>query len=682
MTYRENQVPAKKGIGFFRRSQCFETPEQVLTYYRARTEIDYFPVADENETAREKIDDILRNLFEFNHESHPLPDPIDWKTNPSRDVEWLILLHKFYYAVGLGMAYRETQDPRYAEKWMALTSSWIDSVALDFLPSDVAGRRIQNWIFAHYYFVTSGPTPAVSPDFYVKFLESIYRQVNHLCEHLTPARNHRTLELYAIFLAAVVFPEMKGAEEWLAISKSELLKNIQTDLLPDGVHCELSTDYHHLVLKNYLGIRKLAALNGIGMPGEFDSLIQKALTFSLYVHKPDGFIPSLSDGDVRSFLDLLAQGYRLYGSEELLYAVSKGKGGRPPALRSKGFPAAGYYILRSGRGNGAEPYEDERYLVFDCGPLGEGNHGHLDLLSIEVAAYGRSLIVDPGRYTYDESGETNWRARFRGTAYHNTVMVDGKNQTAYRFDKKRFKIKGPPPDREMKRFIFGRGFDYLHGIARSHEYEAVHERKVFFACPEYWIVSDHLIAQQPHDYDLLFHLSDEAHEKVSVSVKSDTLLVNSPYLVVAQALDPEIKLQVEEGYLSRSYGVKHPAPVLRFMRHGTNVSYHTVLYPYKDQAPGISVEALSVTDGSGGHCSEGASAFCITVTRNGERFCDYYFTARNEIGSNYLFDDLQYNGTFAFVRQDSDGKIIRTHAEPNRILSISGKTISPEDHQR
>lgn len=670
-----DHIQAKEKIGFLRQADFFETPEQIFTYYQTRTEIEYFPAVDENETEKKKIDDILLNRFEFNHESYQLPDPIDWKNNPSRDVEWLILLHKFYYAVGLGVAYHETKDCRYAEKWMELTSSWIDAVPLDFLSSDVAGRRIQNWIFAHYYFMTLDPSPVISPTFYLKFLESIYRQVNHLCEHLTPARNHRTLELYAIFLAAVVFPEMKGSEEWLAFSKDELLKNIQTDLLPDGVHCELSTDYHHLVLKNYLGIRKLAALNRIAMPEEFDQLVRKALTFSLYVHKPDGTIPSLSDGDVRSFLDLLVQGYQLYGSEELLYAASKGKGGHPPALRSKGFPSSGYHILRSGWGNGAEPYEDERYLVFDCGPLGEGNHGHLDLLSIEVAAYGRSLIVDPGRYTYDESGETNWRVRFRGTAYHNTVMVDGKNQTAYRFDKKKFKIKGPAPDQALKRFICGRGFDYLHGIARSHEYEAIHERKIFFVCPEYWIVSDFLLAEQSHNYDLLFHLSDQARQKVSVAVERDTLLVNSPHLIVAQAYDSKIKLHVEEGYLSRTYGVKHPAPILRFSRQGTNAAYHTVLYPYKDRPPEISVEALSVTSGSGRDCSEEASALCITVTRNGQRFRDCYLTARIEIGSAYTFGDLQYNGTYAFVRRDSEGKIVKVHAEPGRILSALGKTI-------
>ena len=73
--------------------------------------------------------------------------------------------------------------------------------------------------------------------------------------------------------------------------------------------------------------------------------------------------------------------------------------------------------------------------MFDCGPLGEGNHGHFDALSFELAAHGRSLVVDPGRYTYSEAVDAidgvNWRPHFRGTAAHNTVCVDGRSQTRY-----------------------------------------------------------------------------------------------------------------------------------------------------------------------------------------------------------------------------------------------------------
>src|SRR5262249_61666995 len=146
-------------------------------------------------------------------------------------------------------------------------------------------RRVQNWIFAHFYFVTVDEPSRLPAKFYLTFLASIYRQVNHLCNHLPPARNHRTIELSAIFLAAVVFPELQGADTWLAFAKEELLKNIHSDLLADGVHCELSTDYHHVVLKNYLGFRRLALLNDIAIPEETDDLIRKRVTLAMNMTK-------------------------------------------------------------------------------------------------------------------------------------------------------------------------------------------------------------------------------------------------------------------------------------------------------------------------------------------------------------------------------------------------------------
>src|SRR5712691_859194 len=524
----------KATLNIFRRPYCDWTPEEILTHCRARTRARYLPVLDKEQTTATAIDNVLLNRFAFTGESYQLPPDFDWTVNPSQDVEWLIMFHKFYYAVGLGAAYHETKDQRYIEKWIELTSSWINTVPIDFPSGDAVGRRIQNWIFAHYYFVTVDETSRLSAEFYLTFLESICHQVNHLRDHLTPARNHRTIELSAIFLAAVVFPELQEADAWLAFAKEELLKNIHTDLLADGVHCELSTDYHHVVLKNILGVRRLALLNGIAIPEETDVLIRKGLEFASYVHKPDGLIPSLSDGDTRSFLDLLADGYDLYKDEALLYVASRGQRGTPPACRSKAFPDSGYYILRSGWGTGLEPFADERYLVFDCGPLGRGNHGHLDLLSFEMAAYGQSLVVDPGRYIYHESGAVNWRVLFRGTGYHNTVQVDKKNQTRYALRTTRFKIQGPEPDWQLKEQITGDNYDYLRGIACSHEYDAVHERRIFFFAPEYWIVSDIMRAEGLHDYDLLFHLSPQASQKVSVTRLQTALVVDSPHLVIAQ----------------------------------------------------------------------------------------------------------------------------------------------------
>lgn len=633
------------------------TPEQLLRHFQTRASVNYFPVVDAVETAREKIENILRDRFEFNREFHALPSPIGWTENPSHDREWLILLHKFYYAVGLGMAYHETAEPRYAEKWVELTSSWIDAVPLDFLPSDVAGRRIQNWIFAHYYFVTLHQPAGIVPEFYVRFLESLHHQVCYLREHLTPARNHRTLELCAIFLTAVVFPEFRGAEDWLTFSTAELSNNIQADFLQDGVHCELSTDYHHLVLKNYLWIRKLARINQINLPESIDDGIKKALEFSVYAHRPDGAIPSLSDGDSRNFLDLLEQGYKLYGSEHLKYVASQGKTGTPPRDRSRGFAGGGYYILRSGWGDRLEPFQDERYLIFDCGPLGAGNHGHLDLLSFEAAAYGRPLIVDPGRYTYDESGETNWRALFRGTAYHNTVLVDGKNQTRYEWKKNRFKIAGPEPEREVKSFVTEPGLDYLHGIVRSHEYPVVHERKVVFINGEYWVIVDLLRATEPHQYDLLFHLSPPAQDRVSVMVSDDTLSIHSPQLVLAQPFVPNVRPIIQEGFVSASYGEKQRAPIVRLTQRASLACFFTVLYPYKDDEPNISVE----TPESGGELQafplDEWAPVRITIARHGEQYRDdLLFT--DQTASHIGIPDGPISSHVRVARTDHHGRLM------------------------
>ncbi len=631
------------------------SPHEVLSYFQSRTGINYFAVANELEVTREKIDDILLDRFNFNEETYSLPK-LNWLVNPSTDIEWAIMLHKFYYAVGLGIAYKETGDNRYAEKWLALTASWIASVPVDFLPSDVAGRRIQNWVFAHYYFVSECQAEAVTPEFYRDFLASIHQQVNYLCGHLTPARNHRTLELYTIFLVAVVFPELKDADGWLKFSIAELLKNAQTDLLDDGVHCELSTDYHHIVLRNFLAVRRLAALNNITLPGPYDECIKKALEFSVYVHKPDGTIPSLSDGDTGSFLPLLQQGYELYGCQEMLYVASQGKAGQPPAYRSKAFPSGGYFILRSGWGGALEDYRDERYLVFDCGDLGAGNHGHLDLLSFEMAAYGQPLIVDPGRYTYDESSGTNWRVLFRGTSYHNTVLIDQKNQTRYEFHNQKFKIKGPQPDYELKAFISRSGFDYLHGIACSHQYPVVHERKILFVNGEYWVICDVLRADDSHIYDLLFHLAETAQDKVSINSSPQCFWVDAPHLIMAQSFQQSATVAIEDGFISPTYGVKHEAPVIKFTQKGTECSFYTVLYPYKNERPTLTISSIPVFK-DGEACSP-FSANCLTIISETKDhvFRDMVFVA-NEPGE-FKADLYTINSSVFFQREDEKGQLL------------------------
>ena len=75
-----------------------------------------------------------------------------------------------------------------------------------------------------------------------------------------------------------------------------------------------------------------------------------------------------------------------------------------PSEKSKALPDSGYYVMRTGWDR------QSHYLNFDCGEIAAGvsaedipsaAHGHADALSIEVAAYGVPILVDPGFYTYN-----------------------------------------------------------------------------------------------------------------------------------------------------------------------------------------------------------------------------------------------------------------------------------------
>jgi uncharacterized heparinase superfamily protein len=83
-------------------------------------------------------------------------------------------------------------------------------------------------------------------------------------------------------------------------------------------------------------------------------------------------------------------------------------------------PEAGYSVVRSGR----------LHLIFDAGPLGYpamAAHGHADALSFCLAVDGRWWLVDPGTYTYHR--EHDARDYFRGTRAHNTLTINGADQS-------------------------------------------------------------------------------------------------------------------------------------------------------------------------------------------------------------------------------------------------------------
>jgi Heparinase II/III-like protein/Heparinase II/III N-terminus len=514
----------------------------------------------------------------------------DWIGGGVDDPEWRIEWVKLYQGLDLAYACLSTGDGEFLTAWEDLVESFCQQVPVGHDSSDVSARRIQNWLYAWQRFAADPDFAGLRPGLAELLTARIKADAAHLAAHLTAERNHRTLELYALLLVGLALSD----QDMAVTALDDLAGNADTDIWADGVHRECSTDYHLIVLRSLLGAIGNARRFDLPVPPALLRAADRACDFALHVQRPDGLTPAVSDGDQGDFRAVLALGAALLHRRDLRWAASGGTSGTAPRQRHADFPVGGYHTQRSGWGDGDRPYGDERWLLLDAGPLGDGGHGHYDQLSVEIAAGGRLLVVDPGRYTYDAAygtgdtadGARGWRHWFKGTAGHNTVCVDGLDQTPYRPGKP---AKGRPTStaRLLDR-RHGPGLDLLRAEVVSPCYDAVHTRTIAFVDDDYWIVHDRLRAATPHAYAARWHLSPGA-----VALGAGRL--SAPGLLL---LAPLGDLTVEDGWVSASYGRKSPAPVAVLGATGADADLVTVIVPDRDGEHAGTRATVAVTEGA------------------------------------------------------------------------------------
>jgi hypothetical protein len=573
------------------------------------------------------------------------------------DEEWQIAWIKFYFGLDLAAAFIETCEARFQHAWEKLVASWIRQVPVDFGPTDAIARRIQNWVYAWNIFADAPHFAGLPERLDEKIVASLAQQTRYLRNHLTAERNHRTLELYALLIVALALPEAALDANLLDFAMEAFYQNLLTDVRPDGVHREHSTHYHMMVLRSYLGARENVRRFGLSFPRDYDERLERACDFAMHCHRPDGGIPTLSDSDAGNYSDLLRLAASMLSRADFLYAATAGAKGVPPQKRYVSFPDAGYYLQRSGWGKSQTPFEQESFLVFDCGPLGDGGHGHYDMLNVEIAAGGKSLLIDPGRYTYSEH-PPNFRHWFKGTAAHNTVCIDGLDQVAYR----RGKPKKPLPQARLIERWSAPGFDLLCGAAQSSCYEVVHTRRIFFIANEYWIICDSLAGERPHHFDLRFHLSPEAWDRVHLVGNT----VCAPDL--ALVFNRGSNLQIEPGWFAPLYGVKHKAPVASAVIEGqSSAEFVTVVMP---SAPSRPAPKLNIIHSPGATSSQ----LAIEISGTGpEGACTDYVTCGPSI-TNHAVASFQCRASAVWSR-------FTGQKEDVRFAACNVQECSSQNHQ-
>lgn len=384
---------------------------------------------------------------------------IDYRDfNVTGDCKFVWEPSRHHQLVVLGRAYRATGQLRYAQAVVEQLTGWLEQcpygVGMQWRSPLELAIRLINWVWTVDLIRESG---LVDGQFKARLLNAVWRQmwdVARKYSYGSSSNNHLVGEAAGVFVAASYFRKLKDSPRWRAQAKRRLLHAIGAQTYPDGGSREQSLGYQLFVMQLFLIAGLVGTWTGDEFPAAYWDRLEKMFEFVGALSEGGSQLPMFGDADDGYVLDLgddphdprewIAAGVVAFDRSDLatcggqyrqtarwLFGANAGQlfaslppdGGDKP-LASRSLPSSGYYLLQCGAGC------ERISVVFDCGPLGLPplcGHGHADALSFTLRAFGVDVLVDPG--TYDYFSYPRWREYFRSTRAHNTVVVDGVNQS-------------------------------------------------------------------------------------------------------------------------------------------------------------------------------------------------------------------------------------------------------------
>ncbi|GAC1319360.1 MAG: hypothetical protein NVSMB2_14620 [Chloroflexota bacterium] len=501
------------------------------------------------------------------------------------DVKMPWELSRAHHWVTLGRAYALEPDPRYAREFVAQLESWLDDNPWPYgvnwgRAMEVAVRAV-NWIWAAAFFADA---PEFTPLHRTRFLRAMLQHGRHILDNLEFADtngNHYLSNGVGLIFLGVVFAEFSESAAWrnkgFEIVWGEILQQVH----PDGVDFEQGIGYHGLVAEFWYACVLLCEANGVAVPPHVRARLSAMYDFMLTYTRPDGTFPQIGDNDDGRLANLddepvgshrrhLAVGGVMFGRAELTAAAGDavetalwlcgtqaldaqlGAAAQPTPVPSRAFPHGGFYFMRT----------PGLVLTIDAGDIGMrgiGGHGHADVLSFDLWAMGGPLLSDSGTYTY--TGDPVARNVHRATAAHNTLRVDGQDSSRLGGTRWLWLIENDahPRDVTWQSDAECDSFRGTHdGYARLTP-PVLHTRQIAFhksAC--HVRIEDRLTGTGDHRVELFFHPA------VEHAVTDDGILLHGRNGHQQAWLfgPPGMTLDLQEGWISRGYGVRERAHVL------------------------------------------------------------------------------------------------------------------------
>lgn len=647
-------------------------------HFRARSQPRFFFETNADPKVLERIDTptrqrclvaaeaVCRGEFEFRGEPPiTFPDAVDWFHRPGTNTDWSWELNRHAYFATLGRAYAYSHDRRFLEMFSRLAQDWLrqnpPGVRSPNWESVLeVAYRANSWLWALYHFRAD-----LNDETLLAVVRGLWLMGRYLATNLeyTSPNNHLLLEAKALAMLGLLFPEFREAGQWHQLGERVLWAELRRQVRPDGGHAEQASLYHQIITSELLEYLWLLDVNERSAPEDVRLRFARMLEFERGLLKPNGEMPLYGDstlGDSYVRFNALAGGAVLLNRPDLACApmdeatlwLTQGRALPvvPAPQESCAFPDSGFCVMRAGDGPTAA------YLLFDCGPFGYApapGHGHADALSFELYFSGQSLIVDPGAYSYHAG--LRWRNYFRGTAAHNTIRVDGQDQSLLQGEMRVVRPAGV----KLLAWVSTDAYDFVDGAHDGYTrlaHPVVHRRQILFIKPDYWVVFDQLLGHGRHEIELLFHFSSEA----TVARPMDDRLVircNGIELWIAPLHRPasaewrivsgqEAPVQ---GWVSRYSGQKRAAPVAIYnLIANMPLHFVTLLWPGEgDKTARPKLEPLEVRDDSGQALTEPAVSALSLET---PRWTDFVVLDRRETPGRKYFDGQMSAGRVFWAR--------------------------------
>ncbi|MCW5875466.1 MAG: alginate lyase family protein [Anaerolineales bacterium] len=290
--------------------------------------------------------------------------------------------------------------------------------------------RIISWAYCHSLMAgAASSTPARQ----AALARSLAQHAERIPPSLDYARaqnnNHLLSEGLGLATAAALLPEYPKAKEWEQLGWTAFNEGIARQVHADGAYAQHSSNYHRLMLQLGCWAQVLAAHRGRPLPagarkrlaaatGWLAQLLDGDSGRAANLGPNDGaYILPLSTLPFADFRPALQAALAAFGGAALPRGpwdeLSLWLGLGPP----KGRPLARRGPLRLA---GRNSWAYLRAAQFKERP------GHADQLHLDLWWRGHNIAGDAGSYLY--TAAPPWDNALAGTAVHNTLSVDGRDQ--------------------------------------------------------------------------------------------------------------------------------------------------------------------------------------------------------------------------------------------------------------